>query len=150
MICKTLILCAYMAAVSPFGGAGEKQKQPPDITQAVALVTVYDVALCDPGQPCLQGNGDGFFASMIPVSADHYGSMAACDPSLFGEYVNVLGMTLFCGDSFGTWNGQPVKTLYYDRDLGFWVVRFDVFYPVAADGLPPWNYATDPGWRVLE
>ena len=148
MLCKTLILCAYLAAVTPFGGAGDTPFV--YIGNTVARVTVYDVALCDPGQACLQTNGDGFFASMIPVSDDYYGVMAACDPSLFGNWVEVLDMTLFCGDNFGTLNGQPVKTVYFDDDLGAWAVRFDVFYPIAADGLPLWNYAADPGWRVLD
>jgi len=65
---------------------------PPPLDTLPLLVTVYDTALCAPNTPCLQGNGDGYFASMIPVSGEWYGRMAACNPSLFGRWLSIDGI----------------------------------------------------------
>lgn len=120
----------------------------PSIYEMPFLVTVYDTALCEDGESCLQGNGDGYFASMVPVSDDWYGIMAACDPALFGLWVNVSGLgTVYCGDSFGYFNGEPVETII-QMDDGQWVTRMDVFYPVAANGYPSWNYNLFYDWSV--
>ena len=113
---------------------------PPPIEEMPALLTVYDTALCDPGELCVQGNGDGYFASMIPVSDEWYGRMAACPIELFGRTIRVLDMTLFCGDTFGSWNGRPVDTVVYDQETARWYIRVDVFWPVHETGEPAWNY----------
>lgn len=112
----------------------------PPITEMPALMTVYDTALCESGESCVQGSGDGYFASMIEVSDEWYGRMAACHPELFGETIFVMGMQLYCGDSFGTWNGQPVETVVYDWETDTWHIRVDVYWPVHDQGYPEWNY----------
>ncbi len=119
--------------------AGDGACALPPIEEMPALLTVYDTALCDAGELCEQGDGDGYFASTIAVSDEWYGRMAACAPELFGRTIRVLDMELFCGDNFGVWNGEPVETVVYDPELG-WHVRVDVFWPVARDGYPDWNY----------
>lgn len=112
---------------------------PPLVAEAAVFLTVYDTALCeDDEETCLQGNGDGYFATMIPISADWYGRMAACPPEFLGYTIQVLDMELFCGDTFGSLDGQPVETLGYSDEVG-WYVRVDVFWPVAEKGTPSWN-----------
>lgn len=110
-----------------------------DCLPSLARLTVYDTALCAPGEACLQGNGDGYFGTMIPISAEWYHRMAACPPPLTGRTISVLDMELYCGDSFGTLDGRPVAVVDYDETAG-WFMRIDVFYPVHDHGLPPWNY----------
>ncbi len=116
---------------------------PPPLDELAVFVTVYDTALCDVDTSCLQGNGDGYFASMAPVNESWYGRMAACPPQLFGATIHMLDMELFCGDTFGVLNGRPVETLSYDPDIG-WYMRVDVFWPVATEGHPDWN-----AWYVM-
>ena len=111
---------------------------PPPIEEATIFLTVYDTALCNAEEVCLQGNGDGYFASMVPVSDDWYGRMAACPEELFGQTLYVLDMTLFCGDTFGTFNGEPVDAFAYHETQG-WYVHIDVFWPIAEQGRPYWN-----------
>lgn len=122
---------------------------PPEIEAASIFLTVYDTALCDTGVACLQGNGDGFFASMIPVSEDWYGRMAACPPDLFGRSIEVLSLELYCGDTFGTLDGQPITTFDYDDRIG-WYVRVDVFWPVADHGHPEWNAWVVSNWAYAD
>ena len=132
------LLCSMAAAF-----VGETAVCPPPATAVRhARLTVYDTALCEPGVACLQGNGDGYFASMIPVSADWYGRMAACPAELYGQWVSLpaVNLVLYCGDSFGTLDGAPVETVVWDNTLDDWAIRIDVFWPVAAEGLPTWNY----------
>lgn len=112
------------------------------------LVTVYDTALCEPNIRCLQGNGDGLFASMIPVAPEWYGRMAACDPSLFGHWISIDGIgEVYCGDNFGMLDGIPVETITMID--GEWVVRIDIFWPVNEQGYPEWNYYRFYNWEVL-
>jgi len=119
----------------------------PSIYELPFLATVYDTALCEPNTPCLQGNGDGFFASMIPVDNDWYGIMAACDSQLFGRWIFIDGLGLvFCGDSFGSFNGVPVETLIL-LNKGGWVTRIDIFYDTS-DGYPEWNYDLFYEWEI--
>lgn len=103
-------------------------------------VTYYD-ALCEEESGCnveMQSNGDGYFASMIPVTPEWYGIMAACDPALFGLWIDVQFpnqvVSLYCGDSFG--NG--VDTI---RDNSY---RIDIFYPYNETGEYPCNTCTLP------
>jgi hypothetical protein len=106
-----------------------------------ARLTVYDTALCAEGEECLQGNGDGLFASMTPVTPEWYGEMAACPPELFGWHVHIpyFGKSIWCGDNFGTLDGNPVDTIEWDEEYG-WYIRMDIFWPVASEGYPEWNY----------
>jgi hypothetical protein len=117
---------------------------PPPLDDLAVFVTVYDTALCEVETACLQGNGDGYFASMTPVSAEWYGRMAACPPQLFGATIQLLDMDLYCGDMFGSLNGRPVDTLVYHPEFG-WSMRVDVFWPVADEGHPHWN-----AWYISE
>ena len=120
---------------------------PPEIEAASIFLTVYDTALCDAGKECLQGNGDGYFASMIPVGPEWYGRMAACPADFFGQTIQVLDLELYCGDSFGTLEGEPVPTFSYHEHRG-WYVRVDVFWPVADEGHPDWNAWVVPHWQL--
>ena len=119
--------------------------QPPYEEMMVRL-TAYDTALCEPGELCVQGDGDGLFASGYPTSNEWYGKMAACPLELYGRTIRVLDMRLFCGDNFGYWNGEPVKTVRYDEDVG-WFMLVDIFYPVAALGAPEWTLAISDDWE---
>ena len=90
----------------------------------------------------VQGNGDGYFASMIPVSDDWSYQMAACPRHYFGGTVDIpaAGLSLYCGDNFGTWDGLPVETVVCEQDGCYY--RIDVFISAATlerDGLPYWN-----------
>lgn len=118
---------------------------PPHIEAASIFLTVYDTALCEEDEVCLQGNGDGYFASMIPVSDEWYGRMAACPPDFFGSTIQVLDMELYCGDNFGSLDGKPVDAFSYSERAG-WYVRVDVFWPVAEEGHPNWNAWVVPNW----
>lgn len=115
------------------------------ITDLPILLSVYDTALCEPHTPCLQGDGDGYFATMLPVSGEWYGKMAACPPELLGSTIVIpyLEMEVYCGDNFGSLNGVSVKTVVWGSN-GY--VRVDVFWPVKEQGLPEWNYWEVEGW----
>ncbi len=110
---------------------------PPPFAEMAVRLTGYDTALCDPGEMCVQGDGDGLFASAIPVSDEWYGKMAACPRELYGRSLEILDMTVYCGDNFGYWNGEPVKTIRYDDDIG-WYMHIDIFWPIANEGAPEW------------
>ncbi|MCI0726412.1 MAG: hypothetical protein L0332_06775 [Chloroflexi bacterium] len=120
----------------------------PPLADMPAFVTVYDPALCEPGVVCLQSDGDGYFASMIPVTSDWYGRMAACPREMFGTWLRLLEMELYCGDSFGMLNGVPVAAVDHAEGVG-WFLRVDVFWPVAEHGLPPWNARLIWDWAWL-
>ena len=106
-------------------------------------------ALCPEDSACLQGNGDGYFASMVPVDSQWYGSMAACPREIFGRSIAVMDLTLYCGDSFGFINGEPVETIRYNEEIG-WFMHVDVFWPIASQGFPPWNAWHVASWEWAE
>lgn len=116
------------------------------ITDLPILLSVYDTALCEPNTPCLQSDGDGYFATMLPVSGEWYGKMAACPPQLLGSTIVIPypEMEVHCGDNFGSLNGVLVETVVWGND-GY--VRVDVFWPVKEQGLPYWNYWKVEGWH---
>lgn len=111
------------------------------LTDLPIILTVYDTALCPDNTPCLQGDGDGYFATMIPVSDIWYGKMAACPPELLGATIIIpyMQMELYCGDNFG-----PTVTPIVYGNRGY--VRVDVFWPVKNEGLPYWNAWQVSGW----
>jgi hypothetical protein len=124
----------------------DKPKLPQQVlTDLPILLSVYDTALCEPNTPCLQGSGTGYFATMLPVSGEWYGKMAACPPELLGSTVVIpyLEIEVYCGDNFGSLDGVPVETVVWGEE-GF--IRVDVFWPVASQGLPSWNYWQIEGW----
>lgn len=129
-----IFLCSHLLFFSEI----ECYQRPPVSNINLAWVTVYDPYLCPKGEACINGNGDMMFASMIPVSPDWYGKMAACPPELYGRTIRVLDMNLFCGDSFGTLNGEAVETTTYIPEIG-WAIRVDVFWPLVDKEYPSWN-----------
>lgn len=147
----TMCLNLALAAVNGLDCTAVPATPPPPIEELAIRLTVYDTALCMDNTPCLQGNGDGYFASMVPVEAAWYGRMAACPSEIFGRTIEVMEMTLYCGDNFGFINGEPVAAINYHDEVG-WYMHVDVFWPIANQGFPSWNawYITSWQWGQPE
>lgn len=100
-------------------------------------LSVYDTALCTE-QPCINGDPNGKFASGHPVNDIWYGIMAACGDDRYGHEIRIYGMVLFCGDNFGYWDGERVRSIRCDLKHGYFRL-LDVYWPVAIEGYPKWN-----------
>ena len=117
--------------------------------------TWYNPEQCMDGAGCLQGSGDGMFASLVEVHPQWHMSMAACDPEMFGEIVSVsiggVPESMLCGDNFGIHpNGDKVMTTFYDIELDTWFTRLDVYWSESLMGsLPDWGILYINDWRRL-
>ena len=89
------------------------------------------------------------FASAIPVSDQWYGKMAACPRDMYGRSLKILDITVYCEDNFGYWNGEPVKTIRYDDDIG-WYMHIDIFWPLASEGAPEWAMWFVRDWSFID
>lgn len=129
---------------------------PPPIGDMTGYVTWYDPGLCPPGEPCVQGNGDGRFGlggNVDPLLWGH--NMLACDPSLYGAGIHIIIFGVeyraYCGDSFGIFpNGDPVPTIFYSEKHDTWFVRFDLYWPVSLYGKPEWGIVYVNDWFVFK
>ena len=117
----------------------------PELADLPAVMTFYDPARClkpdaterdlincdsDPTR-----TADGSI-----VSEDLYGVAAACDRSLLGSRVEIIGLGIFeCRDTGGMI--KPTWSPHYGR----WVIYFDVLLHEA----PSWNYMLFDEWRVV-
>lgn len=142
----SMCLTLFLASVNGLDCTAVPTAPPVSVEEITIRLTVYDTALCPEGESCFQGNGDGYFASMVPVDASWYGRMAACPRELFGRTIEVMEMTLYCGDNFGFINGEQVTAIRYDEAIG-WYMHVDVFWPIANEGFPFWNAWHVSNWQ---
>ena len=133
-ICTTVLL----AAVNGFDNCQ------PSIEDMTLYVTWYSDE---------NGSGDGLFASLAEVSPEWHMNMIACDPSMFGEILEInLGDgwdTMYCGDQFGYHpNGDKVLTIFYDLETDTWFTRIDIYWSLWLIGEPPsWGILYTNDWK---
>ena len=127
---------AVRVIANKFPSRTAKHRGLPESSPAIpAVVMIYDPSLG--GINC---DNDCSTIATGPLEDWHYGSIAACDPSLLGAYVTLPGVGVVrCMDT-----GSAVRVAYSEY-WGEYVLYFDVMWKLEEWGRPEWA-----GMRVTD